>query len=147
MDILLVDDDRVDREFLIRSIRQNDLSSNIVEVSSACDSMLIFKQHFFDVVFLDYRLSDDCGFNVLEQMRKVRPERTSAIIMMSGAENESVSVQAIKAGAQDFIIKSEINAAGVKRCIIHSRARVQFEDEIYAARMPVQNVVSAASTH
>jgi len=134
MEILIVDDDRVDREYLIRGIRKFDLSSNIEEVSSATDAMVKFERKFYDVVFLDYRLSGECGFDVLDQMLTVRPELSSALIMMSGAEDESVAIRAIRSGAQDFIIKSEINASGIKRCITHSRARVQYEDEIYHSR-------------
>ena len=98
------------------------------------------------MVFLDFRLAGDCGFNVLQQMREARPEQTSAIIMMSGLEDEGASVKAIRSGAQDFIIKSEINAAGIKRCITHSRARVQYEDDIHSMRETVMGLASGVAT-
>ncbi len=131
MDILLVDDDRVDREVLIRGIRKHDLSSNIVEVVSAEDALTVFKQHHFDVVFLDYQLASACGIEVLRNMREHPQKKSSAIIMMSGSEVEAVAIKAIRSGAQDFILKSEINAAGLRRCITHSKARVELEDEIF----------------
>lgn len=131
MDILLVDDDRVDREILIRGIRQHDLSSNIIEVSTGNAALKAFDQQHFDVVFLDYKLACDCGIELLEQMRSHPQKHQSAIIMMSGCEAEEVAISAIRKGAQDLIIKNEINGAGLRRCITHSKARVDYEDEIY----------------
>lgn len=131
MDILVVDDDRVDREVLIRGIRKHDLSSNIVEVVTAEDALVVFKQHHFDVVFVDHQLASECGIEVLRSMREYPQRKSSAIIMMSGTEVEAVAIKAIRSGAQDFILKSEINASGLRRCITHSKARVELEDEIF----------------
>ena len=57
----------------------------------------------FDLVFLDVMLPDGNGLDLLKQIVKQRPEQT--VVMISGHADVDMAVDAIRAGAYDFIEK------------------------------------------
>ena len=53
--LLLVEDDDVDQEKIIRLLKKASLPFNIVTATSAAKAVDLVKQHIFDFVILDYR--------------------------------------------------------------------------------------------
>jgi len=69
----------------------------------------------FDVILLDLTLPDSFG---LETFKRVY-EKTldTPIIVLTGVEDENVGLNAMKMGAQDFLIKGKVKAKGLRRSI------------------------------
>lgn len=105
--ILIVDDNPDDRENYIRSLRKNGACNyRYVELESGLSIRQSLGKLMPDCVLLDYSLP---GMNGLEILRQILPEYPFLpVIMMTGQGNESVAVQAIKEGAQHYLVKSEI---------------------------------------
>ena len=61
-----------------------------------------------DCVLLDFNLPDGDGLDFLTQLRKEQGENGPPVVMVTGQGNESVAVQAMKFGAQDYLIKGII---------------------------------------
>lgn len=55
------------------------------------------------VIFIDYMMDEADGITLLRHIKKIIPQ--SLIIMMTGAGDETVAVQSIKSGAEDYLIK------------------------------------------
>jgi len=71
-----------------------------LKVASSCHQALEFlNQGSYDIVLLDYNLSDGTGLELLSQIHNI------PVIFISGSSTESVIIQAMKAGAYDFLIK------------------------------------------
>lgn len=130
MDILVIDDDVVDRERFRREIKTTDNSNTIVEASTAAEGLALYEQGTFDVVLLDYRLPDRDGLDALNEFR-ARPSRDgTAIIVVSSVDDMDIALACIRAGAQDFIPKSDITANRLARAIIQAQERFRLENEL-----------------
>lgn len=63
-----------------------------------------------DVVLLDFRLPDMDGLECLEQLLEHATEPPLSVIMLTGQGDEAIAVQAIKSGAQDYLVKTALKA-------------------------------------
>ncbi|MFZ6766384.1 putative bifunctional diguanylate cyclase/phosphodiesterase [Undibacterium sp. Di26W] len=129
LDILIIDDDELDRRSVIRAMKQVPVSVNIVEASNALDGLLKAKATAFDVILLDYRLPDRDGIEVLKSLRLDKIHH-AAIIMLTHQEDVTLAEQAIEAGAQDFLLKEEVNARRLLRAVHQARHRHKLETEL-----------------
>lgn len=97
--VLVVDDDRVDRERIIRSLGRQ---YAICEASTGRDGLDMARRLDPGCVLLDYRLGDMEGLELLEQLVR----RGLSVVMLTGEGDESLAARAIKAGALDYVTKS-----------------------------------------
>jgi signal transduction histidine kinase len=107
--VLLVDDNPDDRERYVRALRKiEDVTYHYTEVTGGDSMMEYLARKQPDCVLLDYSLP---GRNGLELLRDVVPQYPFLpIIMMTGQGNENIAVQSIKAGAQHYLVKSDVTA-------------------------------------
>ena len=104
--ILVVDDDVADRRIIRRTLTSNAFEVDMVEAISVDQGLGLLREYSFDLILLDYRMPGVDGIQMVEELRS-RPDLGQvAIIMMSASESETLAVQCIEAGAQDFILKS-----------------------------------------
>ncbi len=80
----------------------------------------------FDIVLLDLSLPDGSGLETFESMSRWAP--TIPIIILTGLDDEEVSVGAVKLGAQDYILKNEISEYILSRAIRYAIERKQAEE-------------------
>lgn len=111
--ILIVDDDEADRLTIRGVLRHSPIDAVVRTAANIAEAMaLLADAEFGWVVIVDYRLGGEDGLELLRSVR--RGERTSAesggipIIVLTGRGDELVAVEAMKAGATDYIPKSEL---------------------------------------
>ena len=131
MDILLVDDDSVDRAVIIRTLKKSNLRVNITEATTVDEGLKLYTEKVFDVVLLDYNLPLRDGIEMVVEIRNAPKDSSTAIVMMSTSEDEELALECIKAGAQDFLIKSEISEKKLRRAILHSTTRHNLEKKLF----------------
>ena len=130
MKLLLIDDNELDRQAIIRTFKKTEWDIQITQASSATDGLAQFDENEFDAVLLDYRLPDMDGLDTLRLFVR-HPIHHSAIIILTGAiEDEKLEQQCIEAGAQDVLFKSEIAHKHLTRAIVHARTRHLLEREL-----------------
>ncbi|MFA6029774.1 MAG: response regulator [Elusimicrobiota bacterium] len=114
---ILVVDDEVDNRALLRE-QFAAVKGWAIEAEEAGDSQTAFnllRESFFDLVFLDYRLPDEDGLKVLEQIRQLHPK--IVVIMVSAAGSEKVAVEAMKRGAMDYITQAELRGTDLEHLL------------------------------
>jgi two-component system nitrogen regulation response regulator NtrX len=116
--LLYVDDDPNAR-FIVRD--QLELEGYTVETAEDGDTGIeMMSKGIYDLVLLDVRMPGKSGLEVLTIMRE-RDIRTRAI-MLTGIEEVSIAINAMKLGASDYITKPyEIDA--LLSCIKRALAR------------------------
>lgn len=120
--VLLVDDDE-DCYIITR-----DLLSEIegekydLEWLSAYDPALeVIGSHNHDVYLLDYRLGERNGLELLKEA--LENGCKSPIIILTGQNDHGVDIEALKAGAADYLLKDRIDVAALERSIRYSIER------------------------
>jgi len=119
INILLVDDDDVDRMMIVRMLKSCDFESKIIEMDTAQSGLDAFRQGKFDCVLLDYGLPGMNGSEVLQQMSN-GSDPGKAIIMLTGQGNENIAAHALKSGAKDYLAKGSMNAGALQRAILNA---------------------------
>ena len=101
MHILCVDDD-AGLLYLLRS----ELETHAYEVTACEDgaeAILLLATSQFDAVILDQEMPNQSGMEVIKRAQTI--ENSPPIIMVTGAGNEAVAVEAIRLGASDYVVK------------------------------------------
>ena len=75
----------------------------------------------FDVILLDLTLPDSFGLNTFKKVQAQAP--ATPIIIVTGFENETIALNGMKLGAQDFLIKGKITGKELRRSINYSIER------------------------
>ncbi len=131
--ILLIDDDAVDRASVRRALGKSDLRHELVEATDAASGLADARAGEFDCVLLDYRLPGADAFETLAAL--VSPDGGSqAVIMLTGEADGEVALQLMRAGALDYLSKTEATPSVLARAIRYARARRAFVAELSAAR-------------
>lgn len=120
--ILLVDDNPNDLDVYRRYLQEDPNSSyEVAEVEMGEEAIEFCQQQLPDCMLLDYRLPDLDGLEVLEQLETAKLH--VPVIMLTGQGDEKVAHQAIQAGAQDYLVKGEIDSKTLSRAIRYARER------------------------
>ena len=113
--VLVIDDDDVDRASLKRSMKKADLNFSLTECMDGDEAMRLLKETKYDCVFLDYLLP---GIDGLTLLRKIRSSGIKVpVIIITSQGDEKVAVEMMKAGASDYVVKDQITPVSVKRLI------------------------------
>ncbi|GAA0587270.1 ATP-binding response regulator [Caenispirillum bisanense] len=82
-----------------------------------------------DAVLLDMHLPDSAGLETVETMVAAVPE--VPVVVLTGLDDESVGTEAIRAGAQDYVVKGFTDGSMMRRIIAHAieRRRIGVELE------------------
>jgi diguanylate cyclase (GGDEF)-like protein len=138
MKILLVDDDQLDRALVIRALQKSDLSAQISEAVTVDQGLEMYATNAYDIVLLDYQLPQRNGIEMIVELRNESKDNSIAIVMMSSSEDEDLSLACIRAGAQDFLLKSEISSARLKRVLLQASTRFELEQKLYQTYQKVK---------
>lgn len=84
------------------------------------------------VYFLDYRLGEHNGLDLLHEA--LEHGCRSPIIMLTGAGDHHIDVEAMKAGAADYLVKGRIDATIMERSLRYALERKQAEKALYAEK-------------
>ncbi len=129
MHVVLVDDDEVDRRAIVRALKKAPMPVDVIELSTGAPCLETIRGKELDAILLDYRLPDIDGFDLMCSLRAAMQEKP-AIIMVSNDESEEVAQRCIEAGAQDFLLKDEINPRHLIRAIMHARQRHSMDKKL-----------------
>jgi PAS domain S-box-containing protein len=106
MRILLVEDNSDHRDLMRRALTGHDSTWEVKAVESGEEVFrLLLGGEVFDLVFLDYSLPGRDGLEVLGEIR--RCEAPPPVVLVTGRGDERVAVEAMKAGAYDYVVKGE----------------------------------------
>lgn len=140
MKLLLIDDNDLDRQAIVRTFKKTEWNIQITQASSANSGLMEFETDDFDAVLLDYRLPDMDGLDTLRLLVR-HPNHHAAIIILTGAmEDDELEQQCIEAGAQDVLFKSDISHKHLTRAIVHARTRHLLERELYESHQRLRTL-------
>ena len=107
--ILAIDDNPADAEILRRLlVKVPSFDADFLHCLDPESGQEVLRGRPIDCLFLDYQLGGRSGLDVLQTLRE-RGEDVP-VIMLTGAGNETVAVESMKHGAQDYMAKDFLGA-------------------------------------
>ncbi|HEY9625861.1 MAG TPA: hybrid sensor histidine kinase/response regulator [Coleofasciculaceae cyanobacterium] len=127
--ILIVDDDEVDRMALRRLLKMAGVQIEAVEACDCGVAIAALKEQPFDCAFVDYRLPDMDGLELVQLLR--RDNIKIPLIILTGQGDEQIAVELMKAGASDYIAKGRLSPEALAQ-VLRNAVRV-YQAEMLAA--------------
>ncbi len=128
MKLLLVEDDEDDyvlTQGLLEDIIAGEYS--LTWASTPQEARKHFARNNHDLCMMDYRLGSEDGLSLLREAPKLGFK--GPIIMLTGQDNKQLDQEALNAGAEDYLVKSQLNAQGLARAIRYALTRREMEAE------------------
>jgi len=75
----------------------------------------------YDIYFIDYYLGAKTGLELMKEALKQNCEQP--LILLTGMGNQKIDMEAMQAGAYDYLVKLELNTEKLERCIRYSLER------------------------
>jgi PAS domain S-box-containing protein len=99
-----------------------------------------------DVILLDLSLPDSRGLDTLSQVRQY--SATAPIIVLTGNDDEKLAIETIGRGAQDYLVKGEIDRRGFGRAVRYAieRKKTELRLEYHRQRQGVLHEINVAIT-
>src|ERR1700692_2962904 len=124
--ILLVEDNAADAR-LIREMLNEQASRNIelthVDCMGAAERHLA--ERAVDIILLDPGLPDAQGLGAIRRAHAAAPR--VPLVVLTGLDDESLAEQALQEGAQDYLIKGQIETRGILRALRYATERKRLE--------------------
>ena len=121
--ILLIEDNPGDARLVELLLGESDLLNyKITNSTRLSDAMAILEENDdFAAILLDLTLPDSRGFETLERLLSKYPDNN--VIVLTGLSDKSLGISAVKAGAQDFLIKGAFDTDTLAKTLRYSIER------------------------
>jgi two-component system, sensor histidine kinase and response regulator len=111
LQILIVDDDEVDRMAVRRALLKSGMSVAISEAANCAEAISLLSANLYDCTFLDYGLPDQNGLTLVKLAYQLNVQHP--LVVLTGQGDERIAVDLMKAGATDYLPKSQITPANL----------------------------------
>jgi PAS domain S-box-containing protein len=157
--VLLVEDNLAVAE-LIQELLQDakEVTNPVTHVKRASEAIEALARDYFDVILLDLFLSDDQWLDTIVRLKEYScQDKTQAcppIVVLGAIDDEELALQAIYAGAQDYLVKGEFESEQLIRSLRYAIARsgapqaaIAKRDAIGAVERCAASITSSTRRH
>lgn len=143
--VLVVEDNPGDARLVRELLVEGGIPArDIVRVERLGDALATLTSTTFDAALLDLNLPDSAGLDTLRQLLAAASDL--AVVVLTGLADEAVGLLAVEEGAQDYLIKDQVNGDGLTRSLRYAveRRRLVQERQHTLTRMrnALMNVVT-----
>src|SRR6202167_1199835 len=131
LQVLLVEDNAGDARLLREMFSKEKAGSfELSHLTHMRDAEVRLAKGGVDIALLDMGLPDGHGLDTLRRARAAAPD--VVMIVLTGMEDEALAAEAMKEGAQDYLIKGQIENRALPRALRHAieRQRMQAEADL-----------------
>ncbi len=133
--LLIIDDCAEDRKIYRRYLAKDPHHTyEIVEANCAENGLALYQKVRSDVVLLDFCLPDMTGLEFLEQLQQQVAETSLPVIMLTGQGDEAIAVQAMKRGAQDYLVKTYLKPDSLQLAVRNVIRQARLQAQLHKTR-------------
>lgn len=127
--VLLIEDNPADARLIQEMLKDNFSKQSIfTHVERLSEGMKYLNNNSFDILLLDLCLPDSEYFETFD---KVSSQTTRVpIVVLTGIDDETLAVKAMQMGAQDYLIKGEIDGNSLSHAILYGVERHRLIKEL-----------------
>lgn len=127
--VLLVEDSPDDAFLLRRTLRDaSPVSFETDWVEDLASGVERLEQARYDCLLLDLNLPDSFGLETLSKVRKLVPEQP--ILVLTGNADDEIALEAVRMGAQDYLVKGSHTSGLLVRALRYAVARKRQEEDL-----------------
>src|SRR2546423_9078 len=131
--VLLIEDNPGDALLVSEALREAGPGAfDLAHAARLDDALEHLSGGDFEAVLLDLNLPDSDGLATFHTLRKRWP--TPAVIVLSGLDDSEVAVQAVREGAQDYLVKGHTPPELLSRAIRYAIARQRIPEALSRSR-------------
>ena len=125
VDILLIEDNPGDARLIREMLHDTpDCDWRIIHVDRLDSGMELLTSKTFDLCLLDLNLPDSGGGDTVEQLSRFFK---LPILVLTGLDDAEVGIDALRRGAQDYLVKGQVEGADLSRAIRYALERFRIE--------------------
>ena len=129
--LLVVEDNPADAKLLEHTLAESNVESfQFTHVELMADATDRLASDSFDAILLDLSLPDSRGIETIGQINAVAPHLP--IVVMTGLDDEATAREAVRRGAQDFLLKGHGDCRVLARAIRYAMERKKAEQQLKA---------------
>ena len=139
--VLLVEDDANDAE-RVRGLVDQEMGTSISthHVGTLAEALSLLDEHLFDAILADLTLPDAYRLDGIRQLIDRAPDLP--LIVLSAWDDPVTPMDALRLGAQDYLVKDELTAAGLVRSLRYAIIRRQTEADLAEANTDLEDVAA-----
>ena len=129
--VLLVEDSPVDAllvgKFLTTGQSGAPRSYTVATAASRAAAVRCLEEGAVDLVLLDLNLPDSAG---LDTFRAIGEATGAPVVVLSGTDDEATSLEAVRLGAQDYLVKGQFSAGLLRRAVGYAMERARLQRQV-----------------
>lgn len=139
-------DDSIDDQNLYGRLLSNipNQSFEITTCLAGGEGVALARTGAFDCILLDFHLPDMNGLEILSAIANEEGRLPCAVIVVTGQGSETIAVDAMKKGAEDYLVKGTMGGDHLHSAICNAIERVTLRDQLAAARRQLAEQVRIA---
>jgi diguanylate cyclase (GGDEF)-like protein/PAS domain S-box-containing protein len=139
--VLLVEDNPGDARLLREMFNEQDSrTTELTIVQSMVEAEKHLAEDTFDIVLLDLGLPDAQGLAAVRRAHAAAPRLP--LVVLTGMDDETLAAQTLQEGAQDYLVKSQIDTYGTTRGLLralrYAIERKTLEDALFVEKERAQ---------
>jgi two-component system cell cycle sensor histidine kinase/response regulator CckA len=142
--VLLIEDNpgdaRLVREMLVETGTNK---FNLEHVERISQGLIRLSQEDFQVILLDLSLPDGHGLETVDRVCNVAPY--VPVLVLTGLDDETLAIRAVQEGAQDYLIKGQMNSNLLVRALRYAIERKQAEESLRESEETARALVNATN--
>ncbi|MFQ6616915.1 MAG: response regulator, partial [Fidelibacterota bacterium] len=141
--LLLIENDAGDVRLLKELLSEMEFPRfNVTTADTLARGLAILKQNDMDIILSDLSLPDSTGLETFDRLQKEASH--VPIVVMIGLNNEPLGLQAVKRGAQDSLLKGELNADLIGRAMRYAIERHRAEEALKESEEFPANIIDSS---
>jgi phosphoserine phosphatase RsbU/P len=132
--VLLIEDNPADVDLIREALADGELDPalggpalQLEQVDRLAAALALLRTSQVDLVLLDLSLPDSHGFDTFVRLERSAPGLP--IVVLSGLDDEAMAIRAVREGAQDYLVKGQVDGKALTRSIRYAVERKHAEDE------------------
>jgi diguanylate cyclase (GGDEF)-like protein/PAS domain S-box-containing protein len=142
--VLLIEDNKGDARLLHEMLKEQRVATIVLlHVVSMRAAEAYLADNRVDAVVLDLGLPDEQGLGALRRARTFAPR--IPLVVLTGLDDEQIAIEALEEGAQDYLVKGQIEAHGLLRAIRYAIKRTIMENALIEEKEQAEITINCIS--
>ncbi len=145
IDVLLVDDDKIDRRLTRLAMAKPSQTTrfNVKTAETLSEATEHLRHGNYDAILLDLGLPDSYGIDTVRKVHNTSPD--TPVIVLTVLDDEEMGLEAIKSGAEDYVVKGKALEHVLVRTIQYAIERKQIKNVLEVAKKQAEEGTLAKS--